>query len=76
MSARLRQSLLHAEAVLDVDAQNRLADIVERFMSDHGRGGEAPFTPEEVREFETVGAGPFESADPEEVRAFFARDGA
>jgi hypothetical protein len=76
MSARLRISLLHAEAVLSAEAQNRLADIVDRFTSDHSRGGEEAFTPEELRDVEAIGAVPFETADPEEVRAFFARDGA
>ena len=76
MNARLRQSVIEAERALPSEAQDRLAEIVRAFTADHARPPETAFTPDDLERVERIAAEPFESADPEEVRAFFARDGA
>ena len=76
MNARLRQSLIEAEMALPAEAQDRLAELVRAFTADHALMPEAAFTLDELEPVERIAAEPFDSADPEEVRAFFARDGA
>jgi hypothetical protein len=74
MNARLRQSVIQAEAALPADAQEQLAEIVEAFTANHGLTPELIFTPEELEHIERIAAEPFEPADPAEVKAFFERE--
>jgi hypothetical protein len=73
MNARLHTLIADAESRLAAGDQERLAALVEAFVSTH----EAPddFSPEERAHLSMIDAEPFDSADPAEVAAFFAKRG-
>lgn len=71
MNAILKQSLALAEAKLDENAQTRLAELVGQAIANWSEP--APFTPEEMAHLRVLAEEPFESADPEEVKALFAK---
>ncbi|HET7409497.1 MAG TPA: hypothetical protein VFJ13_04800 [Paracoccaceae bacterium] len=68
--------MVRAESALPVDAQEELADIIEEFTGNHGLTPDMVFTAEELEHIDRIATEPFEPADPEEVKAFFARDDA
>lgn len=74
MNERLRQSLVEAEAVLSLEAQDRLSEIVEAYIANHGVDPASVVTPEELSEIEQIAAEPFVPADPVRVKAFFEQE--
>ena len=73
MNQRLRESVSQAETTLPIEAQDRLAEIVEAFTANHGLTAETVCTPEELEHIRRIAAEPFEPADQAEVKAFFQR---
>ena len=74
MNDRLRQSLVEAEAVLSLEAQDRLSEIVEAYIANHGVDPASIVTPEELEEIQRIAAEPFVPADPARVKAFFEQE--
>jgi hypothetical protein len=73
MNARLQDLIVEAEARLEPEAQERLAEVVESFIANWT--AEFDFTPEEMARLRKIDAEPFEAADPAEVEAFFRQRG-
>ncbi len=73
MNARLHSLILDAETHLDAPDQDRLAELVEAFVTTHQ--DPAPFTPEERAHLTLIDAEPFDPADPDAVASTFGRRG-
>jgi hypothetical protein len=73
MNARLKHLIVEAEARLDPEDQERLADMVEAYVASRDRA--VTFTPEEQALLREIDAEPFEAADPVEVQRFFRERG-
>lgn len=73
MNARLQDLIGEAEAKLGLEAQARLAEVLEGFIDNWTAEGD--FTSAEMARLRESDAEPFEAADPTEVEAFFARRG-
>jgi hypothetical protein len=73
MNARLQSLILDAETHLAAPDQERLAELVEAFVTTHQ--DPAPFTPEELAHLALIDAEPFDPADPAAVAAIFGRRG-
>ena len=73
MNARLHNLIAEAESRLAVGDQERLAALVEAFVTTHAAPDD--FSPEERRHLAMLDAEPFDPADPAEVATFFKIDG-
>lgn len=73
MNARLHTLILDAETNLDLPDQERLAQLVEAFVTTHQ--DPTPFSPEERAHLALIDAEPFDPADPAAVAATFGRRG-
>ena len=73
MNIRLKNLLTEAEARLDPEAQERLGDLVEAFVSTWEE--DADFSPEELEHLRRLDAEPFVAASDEDMKALFARRG-
>ncbi len=62
MNVRLQHLIVDAEAQLQPEEQERLADIVEAFVASREAGND--LTPEEMVLLREIDGEPFEAADP------------
>ena len=75
MNTRLKESLETAESILPQDGQDKLALVVDMFTANYGQNAQDNFSQEELGEIEQMAHEPFIEADPEKVKALFARHG-
>ncbi len=75
MNQRLKESLETAESILPQDGQDELAIVVDMFTANYGQNAQDNFSQEELAEIEKMVQEPFIEADPEKVKALFAKHG-
>ena len=70
---KLETLIAQSQADLPNEAQDRLAELVETFLATHT--GPPDFTPEELADLRRLDGAPFDPAEPDDVKALFARRG-
>lgn len=71
MNTPLQDIIGQAEARLDPDAREELAELISTFVA--GRQESAEFTPAEMEHLRVLDVEPFEAADPAEVAEVFSK---
>lgn len=75
MNKRLDNAFEAARKTLSEDLQEELAAVVEHFISAQSADLAGLLSPEQQAELDRRMARPFEPADPERIKALFARHG-